>query len=345
MASRWCGCRERPWSRRTARRGPKGESLPTLGKGGAGSGDRRPGKDESVARRGPGAPRCCPGSSRRARGVAVSEERLPPNAHRLAGRSLRSPDDAPRRLASEERGATNGERLSERNETSPGRCPWLAGREERREEPSPSASANGEGGSKNDERLPRSGWSLSANDPTSSGQTRGTPRGDRWRNSNAERVSLCHLACAGGEPGVAGNAQRLSGNDASVCAHSPGRAARSPVRPHCNGRVKIKSESRSTKASGVSPHSRTSSPRSSRGSRRRSSGSACSLCLPTFVLGVSLRSSGGTPLVSGGSAHSLSGSRSIESSGRCKKVCRASLRVVPHACRFVCAMTTCFWTA
>jgi hypothetical protein len=172
-----------------AKVGPLTQSLPNLGKGRAGRGDRLPGNYERGARRGRGTPACCPAGARSTPGVTLLEERLLPDSHRFAG-------GLPRRLASEERVATNDERLSERDETSPRSCPWLAGREESPAESSLRASGNREGGAKHDERLPKSGRSLSANDRSGSGQTPGTPRGDPWLNSHSERVSPCHLACA-----------------------------------------------------------------------------------------------------------------------------------------------------
>jgi hypothetical protein len=151
----------------------------------------------------------------------------------------------------------------------------------------------------NDETLPKSGQSLSANDRSGSGGTRGTPPYDPRRNSDSERVAPCHSGvaasasvCAGSEMRVAANAERLSLNDESVSPHVPTCAARSLVCSLWNSRVKVN-------ASSVAPHLRTGANRNSRssaddsrGPRSDSSGSARSPRPEVVLQSVAPRSSG-----------------------------------------------------
>jgi hypothetical protein len=186
----------------------------------------------------------------------------------------------------------------------------------------------------NDETLPKSGQSLSANDRSGSGGTRGTPPYDPRRNSDSERVAPCHSGvaasasvCAGSEMRVAANAERLSLNDESVSPHVPTCAARSLVCSLWNSRVKVN-------ASSVAPHLRTGANRNSRssaddsrGPRSDSSGSARSPRPEVVLQSVAPRSSGG-------SAQSPSVSRRLESctnrakcAARRYELCRARKRV------------------
>jgi hypothetical protein len=314
------------------------ERLPNRGQSRPGRGESRPDTDERGAERGWGSPACSPVGARAAATVPLSKERLPLDWQRLPGRSRRSSGDAPRRAGRGEGIATNGEGLSEGKESSREGSARLADRGEMARETSESGSGNREGGSRTAERLPKNGRSVSPDGRPGSGQTRGTPLRSPRRNSHPARVTSCHSGSLENEQRGAGSAERLFANDESVSPRVPARRLCSLVRALWNLRVKIGTERRSANARGV-PRDWPSVPRDpwkeaqrkSQTLRSESTGSAGSPGLPALVLRVPSRSLGRAPDSPGGSAHSLSVSRSAKTARKPRK-CAAPRFELCHAC-------------